>query len=249
MPTPKKVAETNAIFSQLARAHAAAAADPTVVRISMDAKATIKIGPFSRRGCSRVPVRAADHDFPTADRVTPVGLFLPETDDLFLYGVTSKVTSDCLADCLEHWWSEYGPTRPEVRTLLLNLDNGPECHSRRTQFILRLVVFAEQTGLTIQLAYYPPYHSKYNPVERCWGVLENHWNGGLLDSVSTVLRFAASMTWKGQHPVVTPITTAYRTGVKLLKAEMAAVEARIQRLPQLGRWFVSIPGTTSRLMG
>lgn len=244
MPTPKKVAATDAIFAHLAETHAAAAADPSVVRISLDAKATIKIGPFSRRGCSRVPVRAADHDFPTDDRVTPVGLFLPATDALFLYGITSKVTSDCLVDCLEHWWQEHGQKQPGVRTLLLNLDNGPECHSRRTQFLHRLVGFAAQTGLTLQLAYYPPYYSKYNPVERCWGVLENHWNGSLLDSVSTVLRFAASMTWKGQHPVVTPLTTAYSTGVKLLKSEMAAVEAKIKRLPHLGKWFVTIPGST-----
>ena len=243
MPTPKKVAETNAIFAQLATVHAEAATDLTVVRISLDAKATIKIGPFSRRGCSRVSVRAADHDFPTKDKVTPVGLFLPETDELFLYGVTSRVTSDCLVDCLEHWWTEHGRHRPLVRTLLLNLDNGPECHSHRTQFLHRLVAFAARTGLTIKLAYYPPYHSKYNPVERCWGVLENHWNGSLLDCVSTVLRFAASMTWKGRSPVVTPLTTSYATGVKLPKPAMAALEARIQRLPLLEKWFVTIPGT------
>jgi len=34
--------------------------------------------------------------------------------------------------------------------------------------------------------YYPPYHSKYNLIERCWGILENHWNGTLLNSVHTV---------------------------------------------------------------
>lgn len=242
MPTPKKIAKTDAIFDQLATTHTEAAADPTVVRISLDAKATINIGPYSRRGCSRVPLRAADHDFPTKDKVTPVGLFLPETDALFLYGVTSKVTSDCLVDCLEHWWTKHGRQRPEVRTLLLNLDNGPECHSHRTQFLKRMVAFAEQTGLTIKLAYYPPYHSKYNPVERCWGVLENHWNGSLLDCVSTVLRFAASMTWKGRSPVVTPVTKTYPTGVKVSKPEMGAVEAKVQRLPMLEKWFVTIPG-------
>ncbi|MBA2285114.1 MAG: hypothetical protein H0W02_06510 [Ktedonobacteraceae bacterium] len=36
----------------------------------------------------------------------------------------------------------------------------------------------------------PPYHSKYNPIERCWGILENHWNGDVLDSVETVVTFA-----------------------------------------------------------
>ncbi len=47
-----------------------------------------------------------------------------------------------------------------------------------------------------------PITSKYNPVERCWGVLEHHWNGSLLDSVETVEQFGASMTWKGLRPVV-----------------------------------------------
>lgn len=243
MPAPKKVAETDAIFTQLAALHAAAAADPTVLRLSLDAKAAVKVGPFSRRGRSRVPVRAADHDFQPEATVTPVGLFLPEQDHLFLYGVTSKVTSDCLVDCLERWWQDYAATAPGVRTLLLNLDNGPECHSRRTQFLHRLVAFAARTGLTLKLAYYPPYHSKYNPVERCWGVLENHWNGSLLDSVAAVLQFAATMTWKGRAPVVRSVTRDYPTGVKLPKTEMAALEAQVQRLPQLGRWFVTIPGS------
>lgn len=243
MPTQKKSPETDAIFTQLSEVHAAAAADPTVLRRSLDAKATVKVGPFSRRGQSRVPVRAADHDFHPEATVTPVGLFLPQTDALFLYGITSKVTSDCLVDCLEHWWQEYGTQFPQVRTLLLNLDHGPECHSRRSQFLARLVQFARQTGLQVRLAYYPPYHSKYNPVERCWGVLENQWNGSLLDSVETVLRFAATMTWKGKAPLVALVTHVYRTGVRLLKAEMEALEAQIERLPQLGKWFVTIPAT------
>ena len=41
----------------------------------------------------------------------------------------------------------------------------------------RMVVFADRTGLEIVLVYYPPYHSKYNSIERCWGILERHWNG------------------------------------------------------------------------
>ena len=241
MPAPKKVAETEAIFTQLTAVHAAAKTDPTVLRLSVDAKATVKVGPFSRRGQSRVAVRAADHDFQPTATVTPVGLFLPEWDELFLFGVTSKVTSDCLVDCLEQWWEEHRPRFPQIRTLLLNLDNGPECHSRRTQFVHRLVQFARNTGLTLQLAYYPPYHSKYNPIERCWGVLENHWNGSLLDSVSTVLQFAATMTWKGRSPGVVAITQGYATGVRRLKAEMAELETQLQRLPNLEKWFVTIP--------
>src|SRR5882762_10951291 len=104
----------------------------------------------------------------------------------------------------------------------------------------RLVAFVQQYHLTVRLAYYPPYHSKYNSIERCWGILENHWNGALLDSIDAVLQFAATMTWKGTHPIVELVTTTYQTGVTLTKEAMEAVEARLKRLPDLGKWFVDI---------
>ncbi len=215
-------------------------ADPETLRVSMDAKATVKVGPFSRGGKSRAEVKAADHDFEAKASVTPVGIFLPATDELFLYGVTSKVTSDCLVDRLEEWWGRVRERFASITTLVLNLDNGPESHSRRTQFLFRIVQFAHSTGLRVRLAYYPPYHSKYNAIERCWGILEMHWNGSLLESVDTVMEFASTMTWKGVHPLVELVTTTYKTGVKLTKEAMARLERQVARLPQLEKWFVDI---------
>jgi transposase len=211
-----------------------------VLRISMDAKATVKVGPFARGGKSRVPTKAADHDFEPQATVTPIGIFLPSSDELFVYGVTSKVTSDCLVDRLVDWWESVKERFAHITTLVINLDNGPESHSRRTQFMQRLVEFAHNAHLTIRLAYYPPYHSKYNPIERCWGILEHHWNGALLDSLEAVIQYARTMTWKGKHPLVTLVTTTYQTGVKLTKKAMQAVETQLQRLPHLEKWFVDI---------
>lgn len=212
----------------------------------MDAKATVAIGPFSRGGKSRVKTEAVDHDFQPELKVTPVGILLPKTDELFVYGVTSKVTSDCLVDRIEEWWKEVGERFRYVTRLLINLDNGPENHSRRSQFIQRLVQFVDKTGLTIELAYYPPYHSKYNPIERCWGVLEQHWNGSLLDELQVALDFIESMTWRGVHPVVMAATKLYRNGVRLTKEAMAVLEQRLSRDLLLGRWFVTIaPETVS----
>src|SRR6267154_1760040 len=79
------------------------------------------------------------------------------------------------------------------------------------------------------------------PIERCWGILEMHWNGSLLDSVEAVLGFARSMTWKGKHPVVRMVETVYATGVKLKPKEMKALESEVVRLAGLGKWFVKIP--------
>jgi hypothetical protein len=211
-----------------------------VLRISIDAKATVKVGPFARGGKSRLPTQAADHDFEPLTKVTPVGIFLPAYDELFISGVTSKVTSDCLIDRLSEWWEMVRSRFGQITTLVINLDNGPENHSRRTQFLYRIVDFAQRYGLRVRLAYYPPYHSKYNPIERCWGILENHWNGSLLDTVDSVIEFARTMTWKGKHPVVSLVTTPYASGVRRTKDAMEALETQITRLPGLEKWFVDI---------
>jgi hypothetical protein len=161
-------------------------------------------------------------------------------DEFFIHNITSKVTSDCLVDCLSRWWKVVQHRFATITTLVINLDNGPENHSRRTQFMQRIVEFVRETNLTVRLAYYLPYHSKYNPVERCWGILENHWSGSILDSVDAVVKFTDSMTWKGLHPIVELITTVYRTGVKLPKKDMDLLENQFLRIPGLDKWFIDI---------
>jgi len=242
VPPPKKVPQTDAIFERLSQVNPEADKAPDTLRLSLDAKATVNIGPFSRRGKSRTGTKAADHDFQPEATLTPFGIFSPEYDDLTVSMTGSKVTSDFIVDRLGDWW-EFNRVRfPEVTKLVLNLDNGPENHSRRTQFLKRMIEFARETRLDIDLAYYPPYHSKYNPIERCWGILELHWNGGLLDSVEAVLGYAETMTWKGGHPEVVLVETTYSKGVRLSRDEMEALESEVTRLPQLEKWFVSISG-------
>jgi hypothetical protein len=206
----------------------------------MDAKAQVAIGDFSRGGRSRLEVNALDHDFKPDATLTPVGIFLPDYGETYLYFVCSKVTSDCLVDCLTQFWQLVHQRFPQVTTVLINLDNGPENHSRRTQFMKRLVAFADTAQLTVQLAYYPPYHSKYNPIERVWGGLEQHWNGSLLDTITTTLRFAQTLLWRGRHPLVYLIEKTYHTGIRLTQQVMQQLERRLERSPTLPKWFVRI---------
>ena len=236
----KKIPETDAIFEQVHKVNQAADETEGVLRISTDAKATVKVGPFSRGGKSRQGVIAVDHDFTPVTTLTPFGIFLPAHNELFLFFTESKVTADFMIDALERIWSTL-KERFNPHILVINADNGSENNSHRTQFIKRLVEFAHKHGVTIRLAYYPPYHSKYNPIERVWGVLENHWNGVLLDTVDKVLGVAVTMTWRGNHPVVELVQGVYETGVKLTKKAMTAYEAMIERLPGLEKWFVDIP--------
>ena len=130
MPPPKRVKQTDAIFEQLKPVNPEADRADDTLRISIDAKATVNIGPFSRRGRSRTKTKAADHDFKPEATLTPFGIFLPEHDDLWLYMARSKITSDFIADRLEQWWQEVRLRFLRVKVLVINLDNGPENHSR-----------------------------------------------------------------------------------------------------------------------
>ncbi|MCP4397503.1 MAG: hypothetical protein GY801_09430 [bacterium] len=77
-------------------------------------------------------------------------------------------TSDFIVDCLKLWWEHNRHRYSHITELVLNLDNGPNAVSGRTQFIRRLTEFSDASGLQIHLAHYPPYHSKYNAMVHLW---------------------------------------------------------------------------------
>lgn len=104
----------------------------------------------------------------------------------------------------------------------------------------RLVEFADRHEIEIRLVYFPPYHSKYNPIERVWGILEQHWNGTLLGTVVLALWWAATMTWRGRPPIVREIQATYERGVKVSKSDFRPIAARLQRATDIGKWSVSI---------
>lgn len=235
----KKTEETDAIFEQVHKANTDADKNPKEIRISLDAKARMNIGNFSRGGRNRVLTKAEDHDLGVKTKLTPFGFYLPQHDDLFLFFTESYATSDFIVDRIEEIWpkiqEKYG-----VDTLTINADNGMENSSSRTQFIKRLVEFAGKTGTTVKLAYYPPYHSKYNPVERVWGIYENHIEGDIMDTIETTIKFAESMTYNGKNPFVKLVDQVYETGVKVTKKAMEKYNEFVDRMPKLEKWSLTI---------
>jgi len=158
---------------------------------------------------------------------------------LLIFGL--KETSDSWADALQLWWEHSRSKFAHIKRLVIYLDNGPNNNGSRTQFLKRMVQLADWSGLEIRLVYYPPYHSKYNPVERCWSALERKWNGLLLNCVSFVLECARRMTWKGQSPEVLELSGRdYPTGVKLTRTQMKPWEARLERSPKLPKYDITI---------
>jgi len=240
VPPPKKVPQTDAIFANVKEVHEQAAQEAGTLRLSLDSKATVLIGPFSRGGNSRTGTTGVDHDFKPDGALTPFGIFRPQTSETDLYFTNSKVSSDFMVDCLEQWIEQRAETLKEVRKLVLDLDNGPENSGQRSQWLLRLVQLAKRYQWGLVLVYYPPYHSKYNPIERVWGILETYWRGELLDSEEAVLGYAGNMTYNGKHPRVHRNRKEYAKGVKLKKAEKKRLEKCLKRKPGLEKWAIEI---------
>jgi hypothetical protein len=207
----------------------------------------VKIGNFSRGGETRGDNQADDHDLGCKEKYIPCGMVDEDSADLNITFGSSYKTSDFIVDTIEAKWNAMDEQEKAQTSLIqIKMDNGPESSGRRTQFLYRMVQLVDLINKPIQLLYYPPYHSKYNPIERCWGILELKWNGTKLTDAETMLEWAKQMTWKGLHPVVELSRQVYQKGVRLSQKAMQAVEARLKRDPKLPKYDILInPASTS----
>ena len=226
----------------MAQAHQAADQNPAVLRLSIDSKAKVKIGNLSKGGKARRlnAHQADDHDDHWHSVLVPFGILDVLGSQLWLYFGQSAETSDFIVDCLLAWWQAHRQDYPEVEELAIDLDGGSAIRSNRTQFIKRMAQFCQTTGLKVHLIYYPPYHSKYNPIERCWAALENYWNGALLTTVEAALQWASNMTWNGLKPLVQLVDGVYQKQITVPKEELKAYEQQWQRSEHLPKWDITI---------
>jgi Rhodopirellula transposase DDE domain len=240
-----KIPETDAIFENVFAENQAADQNARCLRLSIDSKAKVKIGNLSRGGKARRlrALQADDHDSEWLAVLVPFGILNTQTDQLSIYFGQSAETSDFIVDCLSAWWQDNQAHYADLEELMIDLDGGSATRSDRTQFIKRMVQFAQATKLRVHLVYYPPYHSKYNPIERCWAALENYWNGTVLDSIESALRWAENMTWNGVSPMVHLLHQNYEKAIKVLPPELETYLPFWQRSELLPKWDITIVPT------
>lgn len=242
MKPQKKLPETDAIFENVDQANRVADADAKTLRISIDSKAKVKIGNLSRGGKARTleAKQADDHDDHWEAVLVPFGILDVAESQLSIYFGQSAETSDFIVDCLEAWWTQHQEYYADIDVLAIDLDGGAAVRSNRTQFIKRMVEFVETTQLSVHLIYYPPYHSKYNPIERCWAALENYWNGTILTSVEAALQWASNMTWNGFEPIIHLVEGTYEKGITVPADELEPYQQQWQRSETLPKWDIKI---------
>ena len=203
------------------------------------------MGGKSRTDSAGETPKGWDHDPPAKRKWVPFGVLVLATGALTLVFGPAE-TSDFWVDALKVWWLSVQAGQGHVGRLVIYLDNGPNNSGSRTQFLKRMVEFADWSGLEIRLVYYPPYHSKYNPIERCWSSLEQKWGGTLLNSLKVIMERAGRMTWMKKHPVVKSLAGEYPNGVRLSRQEMKPYQARLERSATLPKYDITIKPRLAR---
>ncbi len=235
----KKIKETDLIFDNVHKKKEEAMHDEQTVLISIDTKDKILLGPFSRGGKNRIQVEAVDHEL-TNDCLIPFGILDIRKNKPYFFNYMSKPTTLDLVDCIEEFWKENYSNIPFNKLAIL-LDNGPDNSGVRTIFLKGLIDISKKYNITIELIYYPPYHSKYNLVERLWARLENIWNGFLLESKEICLNFMKNLTWEDNKSVTKLKEVKYEKGLTINKKEMKKLEKDyITRTEGIQKWSVII---------
>ena len=101
--------------------------------MSIDGKATVNIGDYSRGGQTRGDHQSADHDLGCQEKYTPFGIVNEDSGELYVAFGSSAKTSDVIVDRLAAWWERPSPEcRDGITRRQIKADNGPESSGRRT---------------------------------------------------------------------------------------------------------------------
>ena len=138
--------------------------------ISVDTKKKELLGNLYREGrlYTRETLEVSDHDFPSlADGVViPHGIYDVARNEATMNIGTSRDAGEFACGSIGHWWTTQGQLAyPNAASLLMLLDGGGSNSSRHYLFKQDLQTLADALVIPIRIAHYPPYSSKWNPIE------------------------------------------------------------------------------------
>lgn len=160
--------------------------------ISMDTKKKEHLGNFYRDGklYTTEVIETFDHDFPSSATglIIPHGLFDVKRNRGHIALGFNHDTSEFACDSLYLWWQRYGRSAyPQADSILLLCDGGGSNNARHYIFKEDMQRLVNKIEVPIRVAHYPPYCSKYNPIEhRLFPHITRALSGVILKSVELV---------------------------------------------------------------
>ena len=193
--------------------------------ISVDTKKKELLGEFDRAGRAWTDTRSRswDHDFPSSSwgKVIPYGVYDLAGNEAFIYLAQGADTGELACDAIRRWWFRlgkwrYDPTSP----MLLLADCGGSNGYRVPLFRARLFALSQRLGRTIRVCHFPPYCSKYNPIDhRVFCHLSRSLLALQLTSVDVIYNaFSSTTTSTGLRVVCEQTGKQYAKGIKATAA-------------------------------
>lgn len=206
--------------------------------LSIDCKKKERLGNLYRDGkcfCTKA-IKVFDHDYEylSEGKVIPHGIYdLQANKGYISIGGTSE-TADFIVDNLLWWWWEYGIHQyPDAKNILILCDAGGANSYRHHIFKHRLMEFASQTGLSVIVSHYPPYCSKWNPIEhRLFSQVHKAIEGVVFSDYQTVQKLIEQTSTKTGLSVVVRLNLKdYQKGIKIQIEDLT--ENRISHHPEI----------------
>ena len=211
----------DAQFKNIARLHAEyrEASNPV---ISFDPKKKEVLGNLYRPGTlyTKEPVTTFDHDFWSLGhgKVMTHGIYDCQLNRGYITLGNSKDTSEFACESFKNWWNNHGKaTYPNANSILAKCDGGGSNNANHYIFKEDLQKLVNEIGIEIRIAHYPPYTSKYNPIEhRLFPHITRAGQGVIFTSLELVKALVEkTQTKTGLSVAVNILNKVYQTGRKV----------------------------------
>jgi hypothetical protein len=216
--------------------------------LSMDSKKKEFVGNFSRKGSLYATgvAETFDHDFPShaSGVVIPHGLYDLKRNLGHITLGFGHDTSELACDSLYVWWQEQGQVSyPDALSILLLCDGGGSNNARHYIFKEDLQRLVNKIRIPIRVAHYPPYCSKYNPIEhRFFPHVTRAWQGAVFYTVELMQRLVARVrTSTGLKTTVTLLKKFYHHQRKASDRFLENFPIRFE--PSLPEWNYTVVPT------
>lgn len=190
--------------------------------VSVDSKKKEPLGHLYRAGevYTQTALEVYDHDFVSLQTglAIPHGIYDIKSNQAYINLGSSHDTAEFFFDSMVKWWESQGKHRyPNATKLLILCDGGGSNSSRHYVFKEAVKKLADTIGICVRIAHYPPYCSKYNPIEhKAFPHVTRALSGIVLDSLKTVKELieTRAKTKTGLKTFVNIIDKIYETGKK-----------------------------------
>ena len=167
------------------------------------------------------------------------GILDLKTNETYVTCTPYSSTAEFKVNCIEDYIINKNK-KTKRNKLVIFLDNGPENSGRRKLSLKNLVELSKKYKIIIHLVYYPPYHSKYNKIERFWARLQMYCNDIIMDGVEKPEKCLNTATWEDVKCKCSIYFDEYKKDIEVSYEEMEKADLHIIREEGLEKWSIVI---------